>query len=85
MNQEIPETWHTILKDEVPMLKFLEQHDHDHLMGLIHIFLDEVQFIGCNELEITEHIRVTIAAQACLLTLHNPTQKHFDKLNTIYI
>jgi MtfA peptidase len=85
MNQNVPESWPTILKDEFPLLKFLNPKDKESLMGLIHIFLDEVQFIGCNKLEIDERIRVTIAAQACLLTLHNPTQKHFNKLNTIYV
>ena len=85
MNQEVPASWTQILQEEVPLLKFIEEEEQKKLKGLIHIFLDEVQFIGCNELEITERIRVTIAAQACLLTLHNPTQKHFNKLNTLYV
>jgi len=39
------------------------------LKGLITIFLHEKTFEGCAGLEITDEIRVTIAAQACILML----------------
>ena len=37
------------------------------------VFLAEKAFIGCNGLEITDEIRVTIAAHACLLILNRPS------------
>ena len=41
--------------------------------GLIQVFLAEKVFEGCGGLEITDEIRVTIAAQACLLLLRRET------------
>jgi len=37
------------------------------------VFLAEKRFEGCNGLDITDEIRVTIAAQACMLLLHRET------------
>lgn len=39
------------------------------LVGLMHVFLDEKRLEGCGGLEMTDSIRVTIAAQACVLLL----------------
>jgi Mlc titration factor MtfA (ptsG expression regulator) len=41
----------------------------ERLQGLVKRFLHEKTFVGCAGLEITEEMRVTIAAQACLLLL----------------
>jgi Mlc titration factor MtfA (ptsG expression regulator) len=37
------------------------------------VFLAEKPFIGCDGLEVTDEMRVTIAAQACLLILKRRT------------
>jgi Mlc titration factor MtfA (ptsG expression regulator) len=37
------------------------------------VFLAEKHFEGCGGLALTDEIRVTIAAQACLLLLHRET------------
>ena len=39
------------------------------LEGLVQIFLDEKSFEGCGGLKITDEIRITIAAYACILLL----------------
>ena len=41
---------------------------------MVHIFLDEKTFHGCNGLDITDEIRVTVATQACIMALHTPHQ-----------
>ena len=46
-------------------------------------FLREKQFVGCNGLEITDEIRATIAAQACLLLLGRPGL--YDELQSILV
>ena len=48
------------------------------------VFLDEKRFEGCAGLEITDEIRVTLAAQACLLLLHRPTN-YFPKMETLLV
>ena len=48
------------------------------------MFLAEKRFEGCGGLEITDEIRVTIAAQACLLLLHRRAD-YFPGLLTILV
>jgi hypothetical protein len=51
---------------------------------LVQLFLTEKQFIGCDGLEITDEIRINIAAQACLLVLNRPGQL-YPSLHTILV
>jgi Mlc titration factor MtfA (ptsG expression regulator) len=46
----------------------------EQLQGLVKRFLHEKTFVGCAGLEVTEEMRVTIAAQACLLLLNRRTE-----------
>jgi Mlc titration factor MtfA (ptsG expression regulator) len=46
----------------------------DQLQRLVKQFLHQKTFVGCAGLEVTEEMRVTIAAQACLLLLNRPTR-----------
>jgi Mlc titration factor MtfA (ptsG expression regulator) len=62
-----------ILEKNVPYLAKLDASDRRELGGLVRIFLAEKSFEGCAGLELTEEIKVTIAAQACLLLLHRET------------
>jgi Mlc titration factor MtfA (ptsG expression regulator) len=50
----------------------------------IQVFLAEKAFIGCDGLTITDEIRVTIAAQACLLILNRP-RGYYPKLRQILV
>jgi Mlc titration factor MtfA (ptsG expression regulator) len=52
--------------------------------GLIQAFLAEKRFVGCNGLVITDEIRATIAAQACLLVLGRPGSL-YDDLRSILV
>ena len=61
---------HAILEKNVPYLARLNEADRKEIEGLVQIFLAEKEFEGCGGLEITDEIKVTIAAQACLLLLH---------------
>jgi hypothetical protein len=50
----------------------------------VRVFLGEREFIGCGGLKITEPIRVTIAAEACLLLLGH--DRHvYDELQAILV
>jgi Mlc titration factor MtfA (ptsG expression regulator) len=46
----------------------------EQLQGLVKRFLFEKTFVGCAGLEVTDEMRVTIAAQACLLLLNRQTE-----------
>ena len=72
------------LERNVPFVRRLSADDQAELLGHIQVFLAEKRFEGCDGLEITDEIRVTIAAQACLLLLHRETD-YFPRLLTILI
>jgi hypothetical protein len=53
-----------------PYWSRLSPDDQRELGGHMQVFLAEKSFEGCGGLELTDEMRVTIAAQACLLLLH---------------
>ena len=67
-----PATWRDILKRRVPYVRAMPADLQLQLKQHIQVFLAEKAFIGCDGLEISEEMRVTIAALACLLILNRP-------------
>jgi Mlc titration factor MtfA (ptsG expression regulator) len=65
--------WLAILKRNVAYYHMLPPDDQRDLQGLIQIFVAEKCFEGCGGLTITDEIRLSIAAQACILLLHRDT------------
>ena len=51
------------------------------LQRRIVIFVDEKVFIGAQGLQITDEIRVTVAAQACLLLQKQEVRRHKHERN----
>ena len=66
------------------MYSRLPPADRRELEGLIQIFLAEKKFEGCGGQEITDEVRVLIAAQACLLLLHRDTEC-YPRLRSILV
>jgi Mlc titration factor MtfA (ptsG expression regulator) len=73
MRQPFPAEWLAIIGKMVPYYALLPPADQEELRGLVQVFLAEKHFEGCEGVEITDEIRVTIAAQACILLLHRET------------
>jgi hypothetical protein len=67
--QALPEPLRIAIARNVPVTRSLPGDLVRRLEGLVIAFLGEKQFVGCNGLAITDEIRATIAAQACLLLL----------------
>ncbi len=65
-----PPDWLAIIEKNVPGFPTLPEADRKELLKDILVFLDEKNFEGCGGLTITDEIRVTIAANACMLLLH---------------
>ncbi len=79
-----PTSWMPLLKTTLPMIaRMSEEHKHQ-LFGFMQIFLAEKEFEGCGGLDITEEIKVTIAAQACMLLLGREGTV-YPKLKTILV
>jgi Mlc titration factor MtfA (ptsG expression regulator) len=79
-----PNEWLKIIKSRVAFFVRLSAADQAELLDHIQVFLAEKGFEGCAGLEINDEIRVTIAAQACLLLLHRRTD-YFPWLLTILV
>lgn len=69
-SKPLHDDWINILQNNVSLYAQLPQKLKKELHGRINIFLDEKEFIGCNGLHITDEIRVTISANACILLLN---------------
>jgi Mlc titration factor MtfA (ptsG expression regulator) len=69
MAMPLPDEWRTILARNVPYYSCLPQNSRAELDGLIQVFIAEKSFEGAGGLTMTDEIRVTIAAQACVLLL----------------
>ena len=79
-----PDDWLVTIKRNVAFFHRLSGSDQVELLGHVQVFLAEKRFEGCDGLEITDEVRVTIAAQACLLLLHRNTD-YFPRLLTILV
>jgi hypothetical protein len=73
-----PPEWCQILQKKVPLYSRLDAADRKELHGHLQVFLAEKHFEGCGGLTLTDEIKVTIAAQACLLLLHRDTDYYCD-------
>lgn len=82
--QTIPPTWRTTLRRSLPLFRRLPPEDQTELLRHIQVFLAEKRFEGCGGLELTDEIRLTIAAQACVLLLHRETD-YYPQLSTILV
>jgi len=79
-----PKEWLRLIQRHVIFFQKLSASDRAELLGHIQVFLAEKRFEGCGGLMITDEVRVTIAAQACLLLLHRRTD-YFPGLLTILV
>jgi Mlc titration factor MtfA (ptsG expression regulator) len=83
-SQPFPPDWRFIVSRNVPIFRRLPRRDQAELLGHVQVFLNEKYFEGCGGLTVTDEMRVTIAAQACLLLLHRQTD-YYPELVTILI
>ncbi|MEZ4449573.1 MAG: zinc-dependent peptidase [Nannocystaceae bacterium] len=84
LRHPFPEAWRAIMDRNVPMIRRLPPEDRRELEGLIQIFLAEKSFEGCGGQTVDDAVRVTIAAQACLLLLHRDTDV-YPRLDVILV
>jgi MtfA peptidase len=76
--------WLATIKRNVAFFHRLSAKDQAELLGHIQVFVAEKRFEGCDGFKITDEVRVTVAAQACLLLLHRKTD-YFPRLLTILV
>jgi Mlc titration factor MtfA (ptsG expression regulator) len=79
-----PNDWREIVERRVPYVRRMPSELRAQLEKHIQVFMAEKEFVGCDGLEITDEVRVTIAAQACLLIL-NRASGYFPNLREILV
>ena len=83
-SQPFPPEWQEFVRRNVGYCRYLTPDEQTELQGHIQVFLHEKNFEGCGGLEITDEIRVTIAAQACILLLHRESD-YFPHTTSILV
>jgi Mlc titration factor MtfA (ptsG expression regulator) len=79
-----PEAYRPLVARAVHVYEHLAEDDRRELEGLIQVFLEEKRFEGAQGLEVTDEMRVVIAAQASLLLLHRETDV-YPALDTVLV
>ena len=80
-----PGHWEQVLEDNVPHLRMLDPHELERLYDLMQIFLGEKRFEGAGGFEVTDEVRLTVAAQACLLLIGQEDTKVYPRLKSVVV
>lgn len=80
----MPAEWERVIERNVAAYHRLSREDQRELLGHTQVLLAEKHFEGCGGLELTDEIRVTVAAQASILLLHRETD-YYPQLRSILI
>jgi Mlc titration factor MtfA (ptsG expression regulator) len=83
-DEATPAEWPVWIDNNFAMWKHIPEDDRREILSHINVFLNEKSFEGCNGLEITDEIKVTIAAQACLFLLHRK-HDYYPSLHSILV
>ena len=82
--QAFPAQWLESLRRNVRYYAALSEAEQAVLRGHIQVFLAEKRFEGCGGLEMTDEIRLTVAAQACILLLGRETD-YYPMMKSIFV
>jgi Mlc titration factor MtfA (ptsG expression regulator) len=77
--EPFPPEWIALLQ-KVPLYQRMPEDLRHDLEPLVRQFFTDIEFIGCQGLEITEEMRLTIATQACVLVVSHG----FDVLSELH-
>jgi hypothetical protein len=83
--QPFPAAWRRILRRRVPGVTRLPADLQVQLKRHIQVFVAEKAFVDCQGQTITDEVRVTIAAQACLLLLGYARPDYYPRLRQILV
>jgi hypothetical protein len=82
--EPFPEEWRRLLAARVANWRLLEQSEQARLEDLIRLFLACTLWEGAAGLTVTDEMRVTIAAEACLLVL-GLGPGHYDDVTAVIV
>ena len=85
LSEPFPDAWLQIVRRTVHFYERLSENEKRRLRECIQIFVAEKRFVGCAGLMVTDDIKVTIAAGACVLLLGLPRLDIFPKLREVIV
>jgi MtfA peptidase len=68
--EAFPDAFRALIAARVPLAAYLTEAERAKLEALVRVFISEKNFEGAGGLELTDEMRVVVAARACLLLLH---------------
>lgn len=83
-SKPFPREWEKYLDDNVKLYGRLPKELQDELKGYVNLFVATKHFEGAGGLEVTDEMRVTVAALASLLLLNRKT-RNYPKLRTVIL
>ncbi len=83
-SRPFPDPWRAHLERTLPVYRALPPELRLRLDGLVQQFVAEKDFVGCRGLDLTHEMKLTIAAQACLLVVNRATRL-YDELYSVLV
>ena len=83
--EPFPDAWLEILNRNVRQYRLLARAEQAKLRDRIRIFVAEKNWVGCGGQQIDDEVKVTVAAQACLLVLGIEHEYHYERIRTILV
>lgn len=83
--EPFPAEWLAHLERNVRHYGYLSAEEQARLRDWVQVFIAEKTWVGCGGLEVTDEVRVTIAAQAGILVLGIPHEFYFDNILSVLV
>jgi Mlc titration factor MtfA (ptsG expression regulator) len=84
LEQPFPEAQLAVLERNVGHYRRLSAEQQKRLRDLVQVFVSEKHWEGCGGLELTDEMKFTIAAQACMLILELP-HRLYEDVESIFV
>jgi len=84
LDRPLPAEAEAVLRRNIPVYQRMSPDLRQQLRRMVVQFLHQKKFVGCEGLEVSDEMAVTIAGQACLLLLNRPS-KVYPALHTILV
>lgn len=85
MNAPLPEGWENIISTNIALYRLLPDELKRELHSHLQIILAEKNWEGCGGLELTEEMKIIIAAEAAMLLLGLKKPTYFPKVDSILV
>jgi Mlc titration factor MtfA (ptsG expression regulator) len=85
ISRPFPGEWLATVEHNLPCYRSLSPEQQRILRECVQLFVSEKRFLGIHGLEITDEIRITVAAQGCLLVVGIPHLGVYPRLHEVIV